>query len=335
MHPFEYVEAKSINEAVALLSAQPGDSQVIAGGTDLLSEIKEGVVRPHQLVDLTGIPELSGITETADGLTIGAMTTIAEIAAHPTIRANYTALAEAAAALATPQIRNVGTLGGNLNQRPRCWYYRHPLILCLKKGGDRCYALAGHSRYLCVTGGEGCYIVHPSDTAVALAALDASVEIAGPTDFRTVPIEQFFVRPGQDVTRENVLTPGELVTRVHLPKLARPELVGGQQRSLYLKAREREAGDFALVSVAAMVTLHDGSIRHVAVVLGGVAPVPYRAQQVEQYLRGKRTKEVDPAYAGSLALPDARPMADNGYKVVLAANLLKRAIKQLFGSLDH
>ena len=349
MHPFEYVEVESIEEAVALMSAQPGDARLIAGGTDLLSEIKEGVVTPHQMVGLSGIPELWAITETDDGLSIGSMTTIAAVAAHPVVRASYAALAEAAAGLATPQIRNVGTLGGNLCQRPRCWYYRHPLTNCLKKGGDRCFALAGNSKYLCVTGGERCYIVHPSDTAVALTALDAALEIAGPTGLRTVSIEQFFLSPDQDVTRENILAPGELVTRVYLPKplpsVPLPVREGrspdqgeggelpffrgkGLRRSLYLKAREREAGDFALVSVAAVVTLEDSTISRVAVVLGGVAPTPYRAKRTEDYLRDRAIAEVDPALAGSLALPDAKPMADNHYKVVLAANLVKRALNQ-------
>jgi xanthine dehydrogenase YagS FAD-binding subunit len=305
--------------------------------------MKEGVVRPQRLVDLAGIPDLRGITVTSTGVTIGAMTTIAEMAAHPVIRSRYTALAEAAAGLATPQIRHVGTLGGNLNQRPRCWYYRHPLIQCLKKGGDRCYALPGNSKYLCVTGGDRCYIVHPSDTAVALTALGASVEIAGPGgasvgpghSLRTIPIEQYFIGPGQDLTRENILTAGELVTRVYLPMAVTPHPdlppQGGKgvRRSLYLKARERESGDFALVSVAAVLTVDAATIRQAAVVLGGVAPVPYRARQVEQYLQGKDIGEVDPALAGSLALPDARPMADNRYKVILAANLVRQAVTQL------
>jgi xanthine dehydrogenase YagS FAD-binding subunit len=350
LQPFEYVAAQSVDEAVALLSDRPGSARIVAGGTDLLSEIKEGVVTPAQLVSLSGIAGLNGINETAEGLAIGAMTTIAEVAGHPVVRSQYTALAEAAAGLATPQIRNVGTLGGNLNQRPRCWYYRHPLTRCLKKGGDHCYALAGNSKYLCVTGGDRCYIVHPSDTAVALSALEARIEIAGPAGARTVPVDQFFISPGQDLTRENILAPGELVTRVHLPKLVlaepvvrqahherehpfvRPEVVEGGRRSLYLKAREREAGDFALVSVAAVIALADGVIDHAAIALGGVAPTPYRARQVEDYLRHQSASEVDPAHAGSLTLPQARPMADNGYKVILANNLVKRAIAQLLGT---
>ena len=339
MRPFEYVEARSIQEAVELLAAQPGEAQIIAGGTDLLSEIKDGIATPRRLISLAGIPDLDTISDTGHGLAIGAMATIAQVAEHPAVGSKYTALGEAASGLATPQIRNTGTLGGNLNQRPRCWYYRHPLTVCLKKGGDQCFALAGASKYLCITGGDRCYIVHPSDTAVALVALDASIEIAGPSGVKTLPLEDFFAGPGRDLARENVLGPGELVTRVLLPDPnAGDEPTaerGGNSdvpsRSLYLKAREREAGDFALVSVAAGIKLEGTIIVRASVVLGGVAPVPYRAREVEEYLRGKEAGHVDPAYAGSLALPDARPMADNAYKVILARNLVKRAVGRLVG----
>ena len=337
MHPFEFVEARSVQEAVELLAAQPGEAQIIAGGTDLLSEIKDGIATPGRVISLAGIPGLDTISDTGQGLAIGAMATIAQIAEHLAIGSSYTALGEAAAGLATPQIRNTGTLGGNLNQRPRCWYYRHPLTVCLKKGGDQCYALAGASKYLCVTGGDRCYIVHPSDTAVALTALDASIEIAGPSGLRALHIEDFFAGPGRDLARENVLEPGELVTRVLLPDLNSGVETMGQiggdygtsSHSLYLKAREREAGDFALVSVATAIKLGGTIIVRASVVLGGVAPVPYRARDVEEYLRGKKTGQVDPDHAGSLALPDARPMADNAYKVVLARNLVKRAVGRL------
>jgi xanthine dehydrogenase YagS FAD-binding subunit len=226
--------------------------------------------------------------------------------------------------------------------------------VCLKKGGDRCYALAGVSKYLCVTGGDRCYIVHPSDTAVALSAFDAQVEVAGLGGRRTVPMDEFFIGPNQDLARENILSPGELIIRVLLsapastpreippgPPLQRGVGAGlegsarggisAETRSLYLKARERETGDFALVSVALAVELAGGIIRQARVCLGGVAPVPYRATRVEEYLRGKGVDEVDPAHAGSLALPNARPMADNGYKVPLAANLVKWAVGQVLG----
>ena len=242
------------------------------------------------------------------------------------VQRRYAALAEAAGGLATPQIRNEGTIGGNLNQRPRCWYYRSPLIPCLKKGGDRCYALAGNTRLLCVTGGDRCYIVHPSDTAVALSALDATVEIAGPSGERTLAIGDFFAGPGRDMLKENVLEPGELLTRIAIPADA-------PDRSEYLKVREREAGDFALVSVAAALTMSgngpDAVISKARIAVGGVAPVPYRAVEVEDQLTGRTASEVDPAEASALALPNASPLPQNGYKLPMARNTIKRALSQL------
>ena len=323
MRPFEYLEPGSLEEAVGLLARPQDGSRPIAGGTDLLAEMKDGVVSPARLVGLSRVPGLRGMEATADGVAIGTMTTLAEIAAHPIIVSRYEALAQAAATLATPQIRNVGTLGGNLCQRPRCWYYRHPSVPCLKKGGDRCYALAGTSKYLCILGGDRCYIVHPSDTAVALAALGASVEVHGPGDARWMPVEELFAGPSADVTRENVLGDGDLVTRVHLPE---PE---AGARSVYLKAREREAGDFALASVAAAVRTLGSTVTAASVVLGGVAPVPYRARRAEEYLKGRPVAEVDGAVAGRLAVEGATPMKDNAYKVLLAANLVKRAVARL------
>ena len=327
MQPFQYVEPQTLSEAAALL-AQSG-AHVIAGGSDLLDEVKEGIVNPDRVVSLSAVSGLAGIAETSEGLSIGAMTTIGDVASHPVVRTAYTALAEAAGGLATPQIRNVGTLGGNLNQRPRCWYYRHPLIPCLKKGGDRCYALVGNTKYLCVTGGDRCYIVHPSDTAVALSVFDASVEIAGSGGNRTLPIGEFFAGPGVDVTRETVLEPGEVVTGVTLPRPADLGADGQPPRSIYIKAREREAGDFALVSVAVRLAVSDGVVQQPAVALGGVAPVPYRATQVEEYLAGRSVADLDAFYAGTLSIPDARPMTDNGYKVVMANNLVKQGIARL------
>ena len=324
MPPFQYTEAQSLDEAVALLS-QPG-AVVMGGGTDLLPQVKDGVVPAERLVGLAAIPGMSAIAETADGLTIGAAAAIADVAAHPVVRRRYAALAEASGGLATPQIRNEGTIGGNLNQRPRCWYYRSPLIPCLKKGGDRCYALAGNTRLLCVTGGDRCYIVHPSDTAVALSALDARLETAGPNGERTLAVGQFFAGPGRDMLRENVLEPGELITRILLPNNA-PE------RSVYLKVRERESGDFALVSVAAALSLDregaGAAIRQARIVLGGVAPIPYRATEVEDYLVGCPASDVDPSEAAVLALPNATPLPQNGYKLPMARNTIKRAIAQL------
>ncbi len=327
MPPFQYTEAQSLPEAVALL-AEPG-AVAMGGGTDLLPQVKDGVVTAERLVGLAAIPGMAAIAETDTGLTIGAAATIADIAAHPAVRRRYAALAEAAGGLATPQIRNEGTIGGNLNQRPRCWYYRSPLIPCLKKGGDRCYALAGNTRLLCVTGGDRCYIVHPSDTGVALSALDARLETAGPDGERELTMAHFFAGPGQDLLRENVLEPGELVARVVLPADA-PE------RSVYLKVRERESGDFALVSIAAALSLDgngpDASIRQARIALGGVAPVPYRAAEVEDYLTGRPAGDVDPAEAAALALPNATPLPQNAYKIPMSRNIIKRALTQLLGN---
>ena len=323
MSPFQYTEAQSLDEAVALLS-QPG-AAAMGGGTDLLPQVRDGVVPADQLVGLAAIPGMAAIVETTDGLTIGAAATIADVAAHPVVRRRYAALAEAAGDLATPQIRNEGTICGNLNQRPRCWYYRSPLIPCLKKGGDRCYALAGNTRLLCVTGGDRCYIVHPSDTAVALSALDARLETAGPNGGRELAMGQFFAGPGRDMLRENVLEPGELMTRIVLPANA-PE------RSVYLKVRERESGDFALVSVAAALSVGDGVVSQARIALGGVAPVPYRAAEVEDYLTGRPASDVDPSEAAALALPNATPLPQNGYKLPMARNSIKRAMALLLAN---
>ena len=320
-----YIDAGSLDEAVSLLA---GGGSPIAGGTDLLPLLKDGVITADRLVAIDGIPGMDAITQLEEGLSIGAAATIADVADHPVIGRDYPVLAQAATGLATPQIRTVGTIGGNLNQRPRCWYYRSPLIPCLKKGGDRCYALTGTTKYLCVIGGDRCYIVHPSDIGVALSVLDASVEIAGPAGDRTLAIGDFFSGPGRDPTRENVLEPGEIVTKVLLP--ANPP-----DRSLYLKVRERESGDFALVSVAAALWLAYSPggpvVLEARIALGGVAPVPYRALEVEQYLAGRTTPSIDAAHAGSLTLPNSAPLPENGYKIPMARNMVLRAVGQLTG----
>ena len=324
MPPFQYIEAQSIDEAVVLLS-QPG-AVPIGGGTDLLPQVQDGVISADKIVGLASVPGMSAIAETNEGLAIGAAATITDVAAHPVVRRRYGALAEAAGGLATPQIRNEGTIGGNLAQRPRCWYYRSPLIPCLKKGGDRCYALAGNTRLLCVTGGDRCYIVHPSDTAVALSAFDSRIETAGPNGSRELAISEFFASPGRDVLRENVLEPGELITLVLLP-------ADTPDRSIYLKVREREAGDFALVSVAAALSVgDDGVIRQARIALGGVAPVPYRATDVEAHVTGRLATDVNPAEAAALVLTDATPLPQNGYKLPMARNTIKRALTQLLGN---
>ena len=326
LRPFEYLQPQSLEEAASLLSVD--GAYALAGGSDLLSEMKERVVSPAALVSLAGVEELRAVEVTPEGVRIGAMVSLAALAGNTELQQRYPVLTEAAGGIATPQIRNVGTLGGNLCQRPRCFYYRSPLTLCLKKGGDSCLALAGNSKYLSILGGERCYIVHPSDMAVALVALDAQVVLAGPAGRRTMSLQEFFIGPSVNLTSENVLQTGEVVASVSVR--SSPE----DTRSVYLKAREREAGDFALVSVAAALAVTDGRVSWCRVSLGGVAPYPYRAQEAEECLIGIAVANADAAEAGRRAVAGATPLRGNGYKVDLAANLIKQAISRLLSGDD-
>ena len=326
MRTFEYLQPQSLEEASSLLSVD--GAYALAGGSDLLSEMKERVVSPAALVSLAGVEELRVVEVTPEGVRIGAMVSLAALAGNTELQQRYPVLTEAAGGIATPQIRNVGTLGGNLCQRPRCFYYRSPLTLCLKKGGDSCLALAGNSKYLSILGGERCYIVHPSDMAVALVALDAQVVLAGPAGRRTMSLQEFFIGPSVNLTSENVLQTGEVVASVSVR--SSPE----NTRSVYLKAREREAGDFALVSVAAALSVTDGRVSWCRVSLGGVAPYPYRAQEAEECLIGIAVANADAAEAGRRAVAGATPLRGNGYKVDLAANLIKQAISRLLSGDD-
>ena len=218
MDKFSYVNATSLKQVTSLLSDSGwGEVMLIAGGTDLLSELKEYIETPKKLVNLKTLPGMDSISADASGLKIGALTTVADIAMHPTIRQHYTVLAQAAGSVATPQIRNVGTLGGNLCQRPRCWYYRDETVNCIKKGGDICYAVDGLSKYHAIFGGDPVYIVHPSDIAPALIALNASIKIVGPEGEKTLKVEEFFTLPTANPFRENVLEPNEIVVEVQVP----------------------------------------------------------------------------------------------------------------------
>ena len=325
MNPFRFVDAMSPEHAISLLEADPSGARPLAGGTDLMGEVKEGVMEPATLVSLGSLAAMSGVEHTADSLTVGAMTTLAELERDEAIARDYPALAQAIASVATPQIRNVGTLGGNLCQRPRCWYYRSTLFDCRKKGGAICFAVNGSSKYHAILGGVDCYIVHPSDLAPVLVALGADATIAGPRRTRTLPLEDFFVGPERDIEAETVLEAGELLTRVSVP---RPT---SGQRSVYLKARERRTHDFALASVAASLRVSGGVVEHASLVLGGVAPTPWRASRAEDALRGAPIADVDAEAVGWLAVDGARPLRDNHFKVRLAASLVRRAIGLLLG----
>jgi len=321
---FDYVRPATLDEAVARAAA-PG-ARLHAGGTDLLGCLRDGVFTATTVVSLGGLTGLAGIARKADGgLRIGALTRVAEVAAHPLVREGYRALAQAAAAVASPQLRNQGTLGGNLCQKPRCWYYRGDFH-CLRKGGDTCYAWQGENENHCLFGGDGCYVVHPSDTAPALVALDALVRVRGAGGERLLPVAELHVAPAVDPQRETVLEPGEVLTEVVVPA-PRPGA-----RSAYRKVRSRQAWDFAVAGVALQVVMgRGGDIEDARVVLSGAAPVPWRLTEVERYLVGRRIDAAVAAEAGSRAVAGAEPLAANGYKVPLFAALVAAELTALAG----
>jgi xanthine dehydrogenase YagS FAD-binding subunit len=318
---FAYTRPASVAEAVKALAGE--GACALAGGSDLLGCLRDQVVEPRTLVSLGALRELRGITEMADGgLRIGALTTIAEIAAHEAVRRRYTALAEAAAAVGTPQLRNQGTIGGNLCQKPRCWYFRGGFD-CLRRGGDVCFALAGENRYHCLFGGDPCYRVHPSDPAAALLALGAQLRLAGAKGSRPVPLEGFHVLPSEDVQRETRLEPGELLAEVLLPA----PLAG--LRSTYRKVRTRAAWDFALVGAAVALVLDAHTVRSARIALSGVAPVPWRAKPAEAALVGHVLDAATIARAAAAATVGARPLEQNGYKVAVLRGLLEERLTEL------
>ena len=320
MEKFSYVNATSLEQVTSLLSESGwGEVMLIAGGTDLLAELKEYIETPKTLINLKTLPGMDSIEADASGLKIGALATVDDIAMHPTIQHHYTVLSQAAGSVATPQIRNVGTLGGNLCQRPRCWYYRDESTHCLKKGGDICYAVDGLSKYHAILGGDPVYIVHPSDLAPALIALGASVKIVGPAGERTMSLEEFFTLPAANAYRENVLEPNEIVVEVSVPA-PKPNT-----KSFYLKAREKGAPDFALASVAGVFEMDGKTCKTASIVLGGVAPAPWRSKEAEAALTGKMIDESVGQQAGADAVMNAQPLNDNAYKVTLTQNLVSRA----------
>jgi len=322
---FSYINPARLEQVPGLLK-NDWQSKVIAGGTDLVGEMKDYVESPKRLVNLKSIPGLDQIEVDNQGVTIGAMTTLTDIAEHTDIQKNYAALAQSAGVVASPQIRNVGTLGGNLCQRPRCWYYRDPDAICLKKGGDVCYALSGLNKYHAIFGGGPVYIVHPSDIAPALVALGAEVTILGASGARTMPMEDFFILPTvANPFRENILASNEIITRIRIPK---PDT---NTTSFYLKLHERGSFDFALVSVAGVFQVQGKKCQQLSLVLGGVAPTPWRSSEAEQVLRGQVISEALAQRAGEAAVKNADPMSDNGYKVTLTQNLIKRAAMMAIG----
>jgi xanthine dehydrogenase YagS FAD-binding subunit len=315
---FTYARARSVADGVRQLAA-PG-TKVHAGGTDLMGCLRDGVFTAKTVVSLSGLKELRGIEPLAGGgLRIGALTTHSQIAADKRIVESYRALAQASASVGSPQLRNQGTIGGNLCQRPRCWYFRGDFH-CLRKGGELCYALGGENENHAVFGGDKCVVVHPSDTASALLALGARVRVAGPGGSRVVPLDSFFVGPAKMVTKENILEKNEILTEVLLPP-AEPGL-----RSSYRKVRARGAWDFSLAGVALALVMKDGLVQRARVVYSGVAPVPWRSEAVERAITGKALTSDIVAAAAEAGVKGAEPLEKNGYKVPLLHGVITEAL---------
>jgi len=322
MNRFEFARATSVAEALSLVAAKPG-SVLKAGGIDLLDHLKEHLLEPPRLVDLKSIPGMQDVmAEPTGNLRIGPLVTLAQVADHPGIRATHTALAQACGEAASPQIRNVATIGGNLLQRPRCWYYRLTSYRCLKKGGDICYAVGGENRYHTIFGEGACNAPHPSNAAMGLAALGASLVFQSGRGTRTVPADQFFTIPEKDPRRENAREPDEILTAISVP--AAPGV-----RSTYASVRERAAFDWPLVSTAVVLRVEGGIVHEARIILGAVAAVPLRSAAAEQALLGRRLDDATAEAAANAAVTGAQPLSENGYKVELLKILLRRTLRSL------
>jgi len=321
MQTFDHIPASDAREALDQLS-QGEKTHVIAGGTDLLPLMKEGLLAPARLVDLKPARALRYLRFEADGaLRMGALTTLADIERSPEIAARLPILVQAARDAATPQLRALATVGGNLLQRPRCWYFRGQFD-CWLKGGAECFARDGQNQYSAVFDGGHCVAVHPSDLAPALEALEALLTLQGPSGARTLPVADFFASPEEHHRVEHRLRPGELITEIVVPRQP------AGTRGVYLKLMERQAWAFALASAAVALTLREGQVELARLVLGGVANIPWRTRAAEQALEGQVLTPELAAQVAERALADAHPLAHNGYKVRMARELLRRAILQ-------
>ncbi len=320
MRNFKIAQPQSLDQVTSLLAKKKEGIFLMAGGTDLIGEIKDEILVPDSVVDLKSIENLSYIKKDADGVRIGALTTLAQLAENDMIEQEFPGLHEAAKSISTPQLRNMGTVGGNLCQRPRCWYYRDPQVQCRKKGGNRCFAIRGRNKYHAILGGGFCYIVHPSDLAPMLMALDAELTVRSGKEDKKISLVDFFILPKTDVRSENILGFGEVITEVKIPARKSGD------KSSYLKMKERGTWDFALVSAAVKGSLNGKTFSDISIVLGGVAPAPWRAQAAEKMIRGKKVTEDLVRQAAKVTLKEAKPLKDNSYKAELAEIILTRAV---------
>jgi xanthine dehydrogenase YagS FAD-binding subunit len=322
MPAFELFQPASITDALSLLDRYGSDAWVFAGGLDSFDWLKDRIKRPRYVVDLGAVGELKGVRERDGGLEIGAMTTLSNVVRHPIVRERYAILMDAAESAASPQIRNQGTIGGNVSQDTRCWYYRSGWS-CYRAGGNICYADTPESinREHAILGADRCVAVNPSDTGPALMALGASMVVRSANGERVINAEDYFVGPGTDIMRMNVLQPGELLTAIRLPG----DWAGS--KFYFEKVRDRQVWDFALVSVASAMVTSGETIQNMRLVVNGVAARPLRLVSVEQFCKGKPRNEATAAAAGEMAIQGAQPLRFNAYKVPLMRNLVKRAIR--------
>lgn len=320
MRAFDHTIVHTAAEAAAALASGGQPAMLIAGGADLLSLMKSDLVAPARLIDLKPAHDLRGVTIQPEGsIRIGALTTLADIERDDSLAERLPILRAAVRDAATPQLRNVATVGGNLMQRTRCWYFRGPYT-CWQKGGDTCFARGGQNKYHAIFDQSPCVSAHPSDLAPALLALDASVNIQGPNGQRAMPLDEL-LRPPTDARRhETTLEPSEVIAAVTIP----PQSNGA--RGAYLKMMDRHAWAYALVSAAAQLAIRDGVVTHARIILGGVANAPYRVETVEAHLTGQPLTAELASAAADLAVTGATPLAHNQYKVPLARELTRRAI---------
>lgn len=324
MKGFNHISARTVEEAAGLLKSSNGKASVIAGGTDLLGILKDRVLPdyPEIVIDLKTIPDLDYIEEDEKGLKIGALAKLSHMTLNPVIKEGYGVLAQAAQAVASPQIRNLGTIGGNLCQDVRCLYYRYPhqiggRILCKRKGSGPCFAVKGDNRYSAIMDGKGCFAVCPSDMAIALTALNADIKATGSDGSRIIPIRDFYTTLG------NVRKRDEIITECRLRRPSKDE------RSVFLKFRQRDAIDFAIVSVASSITVSEGLCQEARIVLGAVASVPVRATAAEAFLKGKALSEKVAEQAAGMAVERAKPLSMNAYKIQIAKELVRQSIMAL------
>ena len=323
---FELFQPTTVDDALVLQSRYGAKAWVLAGGLDSFDWFKDRIKRPEVVIDLSQVKELRGIRTTSDGLEIGAMTTLTEVVRHPTVREKFGILPNAAEAAASPQIRNQGTIGGNVSQDARCWYYRGGWP-CYRAGGNICYAdtPTGLNREHAILDADRCVAVNPSDTAPALIALDAKMVVRTPKGERVVNAEDYFIGPGTDITRMTILRPGDLLTAIRIPST----WAGSQ--FYFEKVRDRNVWDFALVNVASAMVASGNAIERIRLVVNGVAAHPVRLTAVEAAVVGKPRNEETAELAAQIAVRGAKPLQHNGYKVPLMRNLVKRSIRGVNG----